>query len=145
MIDALVGHDRVVADFVANLLGHRRTFGNCTAIGVVDDGRLIGGVVYHEWSPEHGTIQMSAASTTPYWINRTILRTVFGYPFKGAECQLVIFRVAESNGRMRRIAKAVGCKEYLIPRLRGRDEAEAVLTLTDDDWNSSKFMRPLYG
>jgi RimJ/RimL family protein N-acetyltransferase len=145
VIGPLIGHDAIVAEHVAKLLGHTRPFVNCTAIGVVENERLVGGCVYHEWDPEHGTIQMSAASTSPRWLNRSILKTMFGYPFSGVGCQLVILRVAESNDRMRRIAKAVGCKEYLIPRLRGRDEAEAVLTLTDDDWFASKFMRPAHG
>lgn len=141
MIQTLFGEDRLVADVVAKLLGHERPFEHYMAIGVLEDDRLVGGVVYHEWSPEYGTIQLSAASASPRWINKAILRTIFNYPFLRAGCQMAVMRVAETNTRMRRIAKAIGCAEHLIPRLRGRSEAEAILTLTDDDWNASKFMR----
>lgn len=145
MLRTIIRADGIVAETVQKLLGHERPFVNCTAIGVLDGDRLIAGVIYHEWSPEHGTIQMSVAATTSQWINKSILRAIFAYPFDQVGCQMVIMRVAESNARMRRIGKTLGCKEYLIPRLRGRNEAEAVLTLTDDDWKASKFMRTSHG
>jgi hypothetical protein len=36
---------------------------------------------------------------------------------------------------------AYGFERYRIPRLRGRDEAENVFVLTEENWASNKFNR----
>ena len=138
----LYGHSREVAAFVASLIPEcSRGFGNCTAIGVLDGDRLVSGLVYHNWNPESGVIEMSCASTTPRWLTRPILRVIYEYPFTEVGCQLVVSRVAEDAKHLRRMWKALGASEYIIPRLRGRAASEAILTLTDEAWANSKFMR----
>lgn len=141
----LYGHSEAVADFVVNIIGLPRGFGNCKAIGVIDDdGHLVGGMVYHNWSPETGVIEMSAASTTPRWLTRPVLQAVFAYPFE-IDCQMVVIRVSENDKRLYRQLTSYGFKPHEIPRLRGRGESEIIFTLTDDDWKRGKFMRPENG
>lgn len=124
-----------IGEFVARMVpGCERGFGKFVAMGVIRDGELIAGVIYHNWSPETGAIEISAAASDPRWLTKETLRALFSYPFDRAGCQIVVARIAESNGRARRIWRAVGSKEYLIPRLRGRSEAEAIMVLTDDAW-----------
>ena len=65
----------------------------------------------------------------------------FEYAFNGLRCQLVVMRVAPENERMCRIATAFGFKRYDIPRLRGRDKAEAIFTLGDDEWRGGRFYK----
>ena len=96
-------------------------------------------VVFHNYCPEAGVLEMSAAVESKRWLSRPVLRAMHGYIFDDAGCQLAVMRVSENNMTMRRIAKAYGYDETLIPRLRGRNEAESILTLTDDDWNRSRF------
>ena len=100
----------------------------------------IGGVIYHDWNPEHGTMCMSAAGSDG-WLTRPVLYAMHDYVFNQAGCQLAVLQTSEHNHVMRRIAKAYGYAETIIPRLRGRDEAEAILTLTDDTWKASRFHR----
>lgn len=129
-----------VAWFVANSIpGCERGFGPCVASGVYRDGVLIGGTVYHNWNPEAGVMEMSGAGKN--WWNRAYLKAVHDYIFNDAKCQLAVMRVAETNTRMLRAAERFGYSKHMIPRLRGRNEAEAILTLTDDDWRQSKFNR----
>jgi len=71
--------------------------------------------------------------------SRRTLDAMHGYIFDAAGCQLAVMRVAESNEPMRRSGRRYGYSETLIPRLRGRDEAEAIMTLTDDAWRASRF------
>ncbi len=133
----LYGHDVLVADFVArNIPGCGRGFTNCKAIGVLGEQGLIAGVVYHNWAPEAGVIEMSCAATDARWLNKRILHTIFAYPFEEVRCQMVVTRVSENNKRMVRIFRAMGFDEHLIPRLRGRGENEFIFTLTDDAWQS---------
>lgn len=128
--------------FVAGLAGIRPDFGNCRTMAVVDRrGETVAGVVFHNWSPESEVIEISAASTDRRWASRNVLRAVFDYCFESAGCQMVVARHAEENQPARRLWRALGAQEYLIPRLRGRTASEAIATLTDDAWKQSRFKR----
>lgn len=138
----LYGHSEAVAAFVASLIPEcSRGFGNCTAIGVLDGEKLVAGLVYHNWNPDSGVIEMSCAAVTSRWLTRPVLRAIYDYPFNQVGCQLAVARVAEDATHLRRMWKAIGADEYIIPRLRGRTASEAILTLTAEAWANSKFMR----
>lgn len=146
MIDLLYGHNEAVAQWVAERIdGCERGFDKPVAIGVVEDERLIGGTVFTNWNPEAGVIEMSSAGTSPRWLQARMLRAIFSYPFDQIGCQLVVMRVSERNQRMVRIAEKFGFTGYLIPRLRGRDEAEWLFTLTAEQWHNHPFKRSNHG
>lgn len=129
---------QIVARWVAERIpGCERGFGPCTAMAVRDGDKPLGAVVFHNWCPEAGVIEMSSAADSPRWLTRRSLYAIHSYAFDVA--QLAVMRVAENNERMRRIGRAYGYEEYRIPRLRGRDEAEIIMTLTDDAWRASRF------
>lgn len=131
---------RKVAKWVANRIeGCERGFGPCVAMSVGEP--WIAGVVFHNYSPESGVMEMSAAATSPRWLTRNVLHAMHNYIFADAGCQMAILRVSEHNKRMLRIAKAYGYQAHRIPRLRGRDEAEIILTLTVEQWRDNGFHR----
>jgi RimJ/RimL family protein N-acetyltransferase len=137
--DVAAGIARFVASHIPG--GDRGFLGN-VCMGVIKTGqapKLIAGVVYHNWCPESGVIELSAASTSKLWLTRPVLREMFAYPFEQIGCQMAVLRVSERNPVMVSIALRYGFKSHLIPRLRGRDEAEHILTLTDDDWRENRF------
>jgi len=144
----IFGNSEAVAQFVANLTpGCENGFGKCQAIGVGDDetGELVAGMVFHDWQPGPGLIQISSASKSPRWLTANVRYMMFSYPFDQIGCQMVVLQVSANNERMVRIAKAFGFTPYLIKRMRGRDEDGYVFTLTDDDWRNSKFTRKYHG
>ncbi len=113
-------------------------------MGVLRSGVLIGAVVFHNYHPEHGTIEMS--STGEHHLSRSILNQIFGYVFDEIACQAVIMRVDPENSRMCRIAQAFGFDRYDIPRLRGRNKSEAIFILPEEKWQCSRFnMRGSHG
>lgn len=126
---------RWVAD---RIKGCGRGWDACVAMRVYRGEETIGGVVFHDWNPEAGTMCMSSAGE-PGWLNRSVLHAMHSYIFDVAGCQLAVLQVSERNERMLRIGLAYGYTATRIPRLRGRDEAEIILTLTDDDWRASRF------
>ncbi|MFE0015980.1 N-acetyltransferase [Mesorhizobium sp. NPDC059054] len=136
-----------MATWVArHIPGCARGFGNCRAMGVLNGDRLVAGMVYHDWAPEHGVIEISGAATTPCWLTRPVLWQMFAYPFLGIACQMVVMRVSERNeqwnGRgLPRLLKAYGFDKHTIPRLYGRHENGLVFTLTDDAWRANRFHR----
>lgn len=140
-----IGFNREVANWVqANVPGCAPFF-NPTSIGFVEDGALVAGVVYTNWTPQAGVIEMSAAAISPRWICPVSIKAMFGYPFDQLECQMVVLRVSERNERMVSIAKRFGFEGHLIPRLRGPDEAEFIFTLTAEKWRASRYGRAMHG
>jgi hypothetical protein len=129
-----------VAEFVSELLAMPRGFGPCTAIGFRGKfAELEAGVVYHNWCPENGTIEISSAALHHRWGTKERLRIIFNYPF--GFVRMVVARTSENNPTPLRIWRALGAKEYRIPDLRGPGEAEIVTTLTADQWKDSRWAR----
>lgn len=111
----------------------------CTAMGVFDDATLIAVIAYNNYNPEAGVIEFHGASITPRWLTRSVLHEMFDYPFNQIGCQMVITRNSENNKRLHRVLKEIGCKRVIVPRLRGRDEAECIWWLTVEAWRENKF------
>jgi len=132
----LFGHSATVSRFVADLIpGLERGFGENQSIGVIDkDGQLVAGLVYHNWEPEAGIIEISGASTTPRWFTRHIYQVMFDYPFLTCGCQMIVQRNSVKNEHLNAILRRWGYSEHLIPRMKGRDEDGIVFTFTDDQW-----------
>lgn len=105
-------------------------------MGVARNGEVIGGVVYHNWSPENETIEISAAALDSGWTNRAIVREIFNFPF--SFCQMVIAQTDAENP-VRAVFAKLGAQEIHIPRLMGRHRDGVVCALTDDAWRESKF------
>lgn len=123
----------------AHIDGIRNGFLNFTSMGVILDNELIASLVYHNFDRKAGVIEISAASITPRWLTRPVLKAMFSYPFEELGCQMVVLRVSERNTRLMRILTAYSFDHVTVPRLRGRDEAERIFFLTDDAWRSNGF------
>lgn len=116
------------ARFVAGRLGYAEVWDRCRAFGVVRDGAIVGGIVFHDWNPDRGTIEFSCAGRD--WLTRRTLRAFGDYAFKVA--RLVVARTSERNAVVRRVWKRLGGRETLVPDLWGPGEAGAILTLTEE-------------
>ena len=121
--------------------GCARGFGACVTMGVIGPEGLRAVLVFNDWNPEAGTMQVSAASNGKPWLSRSVLRAWHRYVFEEAGCQLAVVMTAPDNKPVRRGCKAFGYRETIVPRLRGREEDGVVLTLTDDDWKRSRFAK----
>lgn len=140
--------NRGIAQFVAShIKGCERGFSEpYKTMGMIIGDRLIGGVVFHDWQPEAGIIELSGASTDRRWIPRSALWPMFSYVFDQVGCQAAMMRVSATNqmenGRgLHRFLKAYGFIEHRIPRLYGRDEDGSVFVLYDDLWRANAFHR----
>jgi len=138
----LYGESAAVAHFVGTLIGEEFRPGTCQALGVLDRrGHLVAGWVWHNYSPEAGTIEFSGASVTPKWMTRDILHQIFAYAFEVAGCQMIVTRNSVDNVTLHRQLTRFGFDRFDIPRLFGRDEDGCVFTLTDDQWRASAFYK----
>jgi RimJ/RimL family protein N-acetyltransferase len=143
MLDYVFGQDKIVADFVASLIPEcrERGFGKCAAIGIVnEEGMLLGGLVYRNWCPEVGTIEVSGAAVPgTNWLSRRTVNIMYDYPFYQVGVQMVIKTTMADNAIVLRIMAAVGFSLHKIKRLGGRDRDGVVGTLTVEDWEASPY------
>lgn len=123
------------------LWGDLRGFVGPQACGVIDGERLIGGIVYHDWDPDAGSIELSAYFERHDWLTRGMLREILAYPFDIAGCRIAVARYSEHNRTASRIWKSWGARETRIPDLHAPGVALCVATLTTDDWRGSRFMK----
>jgi RimJ/RimL family protein N-acetyltransferase len=142
MLDYVYGQDEAVAGFVAQFIPEcrERGFGRCKAIGIVDETGLLGGLVYKNWQPELGTIEISGAALPgTNWFSRRTIQIMHEYPFYQIGCQMVIMTTMDDNIIVQRILAAIGYTFYRIVRLGGRDKDGVVCTLTVEQWEQSKY------
>ncbi len=139
----LYGHSATVARFVADQIPQVREHGfpdESQAIGVIDaTGLLVGGMVFHHWWPEAGTIEFSGAAITPRWLTRKILDELFGYAFDVCGVQMLVTRNSARNVRLHGQLDAYGFSRFDIPRLFGRDEDGVIWTLSEEAYRSGRF------
>jgi RimJ/RimL family protein N-acetyltransferase len=89
---------------------------NYEAIGVVRDGRLCGGVIYHNYDHVSGNVFVHVAADNPRWALPQTMRDLFAYPFLTLDCIRITATVARKNKRCRKFIKGLGFKEEGIAR-----------------------------
>ena len=126
----LVGADRLVSDFVRARIPHMRDqhFSPHVAIGVIRNGQLCGGVVFHSLRTCHGKpldIEMSAAFDDPRWCLPATLRKLFAYPFIQLGCIRMTTITGRKNKRARRIDVGLGFQLEGVARkaIDGKEDA----------------------
>jgi RimJ/RimL family protein N-acetyltransferase len=141
-LDYVFGHEDVIGPFVASLIPHcRRGFGaNIATLGVIRDSQLIAGIVYHNWDPEAGIIEISgAALPRSRWLSRETLRRLYRYPFGVCGCQMVVQRTPADDERLLAILARYNYAFIKVPRLFGRQRDGVLCLLTREAWEANRF------
>lgn len=137
----LYGHSQAVADWVTAQVPYVSSFGDCQAIGVLSkEGALIAGVVYSDYQPDYGTIQLSIAAISPMWARRENISGLLAYPFD----QLGIFKAWTSaradNAKAIRSTQHIGFRrEAILAHHYGKGLHAHVFRMLEPDY------RRLYG
>jgi hypothetical protein len=143
MLGYVYEEDKLIAQFVAQMIPHVRDFGfgdNVRTIGVVNDkGELIAGFVYHNYDPGAEVIEISGAGLPgSRWCTPFTLGKIYRYPFLQLGCQMIVQRVPASNTRLLREFAALNYMLIKVPRLFGRDQDGVLGLLTREDWAANK-------
>jgi RimJ/RimL family protein N-acetyltransferase len=105
----LMNADEAVKAFVAPRLPHgdgHQFRKEDTALGVIRSGKLVGGVVYHDYTGP--TVFMSGAFVDPKWALPGTLRALFDYPFNTLKVENFLTATARNNKRARRLDEGLG-------------------------------------
>jgi RimJ/RimL family protein N-acetyltransferase len=149
----LFGHDADVTHWVCERIPHTairiphfdrgQVLGPCAAIGVLDeDGRMIAGVVYHNYDPFLAGIEVSCASDGARWANRETFRALLRYPFTQLRCARITAATPRRATSTRQFLEGLGfVREGSLRRAFGDDNA-IVYGLLREDWEQGRFCRP---
>jgi RimJ/RimL family protein N-acetyltransferase len=110
-----------------------------TAMGLARGRKIVAAILFNNYQPEAGTIELTAASDDPRWLTRQTLMEIFGYAFGQVGVQAVMMRADPANARLARICKAYGFTRHELPHMRGKGKAEAIYILTVDAWRGNRF------
>ena len=110
----LFGFDPGVAAWVCERIPHVRDFGPCAAIGVMTGGRLVAGVVYHDYQPDFGSVQLSMAADSSTWARRELIAGLLHYPFEQLGCWSVFTLTPEDNKKAVKVNEHIGFKKKTI-------------------------------
>lgn len=121
----LYGDDANVAAWVAARIPHANRFEKYTALGVIaDNDAPVAGIVYHDYVPDYGTIQLSMAADSPKWAQREIIRQILAYPFIQLDVRKVWTATPLRNERAIKFNKGIGFKqEAVLAHHYGEDHA----------------------
>lgn len=103
----------------------------CSVVARVRDGKLIGGVIYANFTGE--SCAMHSAAWDPHWLNRDMLYVIFDYPFNQLGVKRIFGCVPEDNVRVRDFNRKFGCKD--VARLEGmfRGNVAGIVTSLERD------------
>ena len=115
MKEVVYNRPEVVAFVSEKIYGKDRFPDDSPSIGVIEDGEIVGGVVYSMYTGNG--IMMNVASSNRRWLTRTFLRAAFAYPFKQLGCTRVSGLVRVDNADAQRFDEHLGfVREGLIRR-----------------------------
>jgi len=103
-------------DIGVSWLGKHLTF------GFMLNDRLIGGLIFHDYRPEHD-IWWTVYTIDKRWCNRRMLREMFSLAFCGLKCRRINLLVSKSNfSGLNFVTKLGFKKEGLLRRYRENGE-----------------------
>ena len=105
MLEVVRG-DKTLVKWVGDQL--RMEFEKCIAQGVISDGWLIAGVVYHGYR-EHDC-ELSIASTNVRWATKKVLKQLLGMPFYELGCIRITATTDADNNEVRNFLTRLGFK-----------------------------------
>jgi len=106
----VVGDKQRVADWVAEKIGCSKWHSDFEALGLEQDGQLVGGCVIDSYVKD-ARCAMHVAGEGRKWLNREFIRACFGYVFTQLNCKVALGPVPSTNEAAIRFDKHLGFTE----------------------------------
>ena len=115
-------------------------FGPCQALGVVaSDGRLLGGVVFHNWNEHYKSMEVSCAADSAKWLTKNIIRGILSYPFQQMNINRLSSATRTDDFRTRHVLDALGFSFEGVGRGLFGDCDGVSYSLLADEWRAGRF------
>lgn len=136
-------NNAIVADMVSmKIWGASGALRDCATMGVVRDGVLVGGVVFHDWRTETNTMQLSVAGEPCRWLTRSVINDTMRFAFDLMKVSAVYAMVSESNPVALKMDRAIFANEAYVPHMFGEGKGGYMLTLSEKEWRAHRLYRP---
>ena len=114
--ELIFGCDEEVAAWVADRVEQVDVsdFLPCAAIGVATGGRLLAGVVFHDYQSKFDTMQLSMAADSPLWARREIIHQLLSYPFRQLGVHKVWTAIPLEGEAALKVNKHIGFKREAV-------------------------------
>lgn len=101
--------DGVIAEWVKRQIPVVPTFGNCNALGLLDqNGAPLAGAVYHDYQPQWGSIMISFAAASPKWATPQAVQMFLAYPFQQLGVHKLRAAAEHDNERSLKLINGIG-------------------------------------
>ena len=64
-----------------------------TILAIAKGDKIVAAVLFHNWQPQNGVIEISAASDDRRWLSRAVMQDMFAYAFVQMAAQAVVARM----------------------------------------------------
>jgi RimJ/RimL family protein N-acetyltransferase len=125
MKTVVYGQDKQVCEWVASRVGETE-FISARALGLEQDGKLIAGVVYENYTGKNITMHV-AAVPGKRWLNKDFLYRSFAYPFLQLNCNRVTGLVKADNLEAQKFDEHLGFKREGLLRQACEDGTDLIL------------------
>ena len=116
----IFGADDYLKSWAAERIGIGQ-FGPSVAIGVERDNQIICAAIYHDL--REGQIEASIAASSRRWASRSVLHTLFAYPFKQVGAHRLLVQCNEANAKAMKMNRQLGfVQEGRLRHLHGPDD-----------------------
>jgi len=130
----------LVAQWVADQIGHGLDWGPCEAIGVVDKhDNLIGGVVFNQYQPQYRNIEVSFASTRANWLTPNLVTGILSYAFDQLDCNRITSLTPKKLRKARQFLQKFGFKHEGTVRFGYGDDDAIISGLLASEWSQHRF------
>jgi len=108
--ELIAGADEYVVGWLIDRIPEARegSFWPCTTIGVMVGDHLVAGVVFHDWKPQFGTMELSMAADSPIWARRKIIKSLLRYPFEQMGANKLFTVTPHENEAALKVNKHIG-------------------------------------
>lgn len=123
--NVIFGFDDEVAQWVAEKIPNYTPEINATALGVVEGGEIVAGVVYERWNGVH--VEASIAAVGKKWATRKTLFRLFYYPFEQLGCEAISVLVPSTNLSSLNLATGLGFEAEAYIKFAAHDGSSLIV------------------
>ncbi|MFC3231267.1 hypothetical protein ACFOGJ_28725 [Marinibaculum pumilum] len=113
----------------------------CQCAAVTDAaGRVVAGIVFHDWQPAAGTLQLSMAAESPAWASRAVLAALFRYAFVTNGAAKLWTATPHRSERALRFNLGIGMRREAVLRHQfGPGRHAVICSMLAREWRRSRW------
>lgn len=110
---------------------------------VSDEGKRLSAIIFHDFQPEAGTMQVSAASSSPYWANPDVLHTLLSYAFDTNKVRKLWMAIPASSEEVLKFNTHLGFRwEAILRKHFSPTEDAIILSMMEDEYRATRWSKP---